>query len=238
MKRFYKIVDCVAEASGWQVRLDGRGIRTAAGQPQIVPARALAQAMAAEWADQADVINPGSFLLRDMADFAIDVISPDRAAAIRNLLAYGETDTLCYRAGEGDALLERQRAVWEPLLAAAEHRWDVQFARIGGVMHRPQPVATLTRLAQVLSALDDFTLAGLRNLASLAASLVIGLAALEPAADAPALWDAANLEEDWQIELWGKDADALALRARRLETFSAAAAFVRLLPTRCQSEKR
>ncbi len=229
MKRFYKIVATEAHDGLWRVTLDGRGIKTVSGRPQLVPTQALAQAMAAEWDVQGEEINPAAFLLRDMADYALDVVAPDRAAAIRSLLAYAETDTLCYRAEQGEALHERQMELWEPLLVAAERRWDVHFERIGGIIHRSQPTATLDRLEAVLAAKSDFALAALRNLASLAASLVIGLAALETAADLQALWDIANLEEDWQAELWGKDDEALALRALRQEAFNASARFAALV---------
>ena len=144
---------------------------------------------------------------------------------MRDLLAYAETDTLCYRADPDEALFERQWAIWEPLLAAAEARYDIHFERVSGIIHRPQPEATLARLARVMSAMDNFQLAALRNLASLAASLVLGLEALDPGADIEAIWDAANLEEDWQAELWGKEYEAQAKRARRRGIYTAAARF-------------
>lgn len=228
MKRFYKTVTTEAVDGGWEVRLDGRAIKTPGKRPQIVPTHALAEAMAAEWAGQGDEIDITAFALRDLADYAIDAVGTDRALVIRETLPFGETDTLCYRGDAGEALHERQLEVWEPLLAAAEQRWDVHFERIGGVIHRPQPEATRARLEAVLAAEDDFALSALRTLASLAASLVIGLAAIAPAADAAALWDAANLEEDWQAELWGKDAEAEALRARRFASFAATMRFAQL----------
>ena len=229
MKRFYKLVD-VAEvrdegATGWRVLLDGRGLKTVAGRAQIVPTRATAEALAAEWAGQGAEIDPTAFIYRDMADYALDVVAPDQPQAVRDLLAYAETDTLCYRADPDEALFERQWAIWEPLLAAAEARYDIHFERVSGIIHRPQPEATLARLARVMSAMDNFQLAALRNLASLAASLVLGLEALDPGADIEAIWDAANLEEDWQAELWGKEYEAQAKRARRLGIFTAAARF-------------
>lgn len=228
MKRFYKDVTVTEADGGWRVLLDGRAIKTAGGRAQIVPTQALGEALAAEWADQGEEIDAARFVARDTADYAIDVVGAERDTALHSLLAYAETDTLCYRAETGEALHDRQMEVWEPLLAAAEHRWDVHFERIGGVIHRAQPAATLVRLAAVLATYDDFTLAALRPLASLAASLTIGLAALSPDADGQTLWDAANLEEDWQVDLWGKDAEAEALREKRYASFAAAMDFARL----------
>lgn len=228
MKRFYREVTVAEAGSGFGVKLDGRAIKTVSARPQVLPTRALADVMADEWAGQGDEIDPARFLFRDMADYAIDVVSPDPAAAIDSLLPYAATDTLCYRAEPDEPFAARQRVMWEPLLAAAETRLGVRFVRISGVMHKPQPPETLARLREELARLDAFALAALRNTAGLAASLVIGLAALDPQADIDALWDAANLEEDWQVELWGKDWEAAELRAKRAAAFAAAARFAQL----------
>lgn len=228
MKRFYKAVSIAPVDGGWQVLLDGRPIKTAGKRAQIVASAALAEAMAAEWDGQGETIDPARFVLRDLADYAIDIVTPDRAAVIGELLPYAETDTLCYRGDEDEPLHARQIEVWEPVLAAAEQRWDVHFERATSIIHRPQPAATLARMEAVLAAESAFTLAALRTLASLACSLVVALAAIVPGADAAALWDAANLEEDWQVELWGKDAEAADLRERRLATFVAAIRFAEL----------
>lgn len=229
MKRFYKDVTVLAEDGGFRVALDGRGIRTQGGRPQIVPSAALAQAMAAEWALQGETIDTARFVFRDMADYAIDVVAPDPKAARSDLLPYAETDTLCYRAEPDEPLAARQRLLWEPLVTMAEARHGVTFTRVSGVMHKPQPAATLAALDRELASLSPFALAALRNTTSLAASLIIGLAALDPAADIPALWDAACVEEDWQAELWGKDDQAQAHRTRRGQAFAQAAQFADLL---------
>ncbi len=228
MKRFYKDVTLAREAEGWRVELDGRGVKTQGGSPQYVPTECLAAALAAEWAGQQEAIDPAAFLLRDIADYAIDVIRADRPASIAGVLRYAETDTLCYRADPDEPFYARQVEVWEPLLKAAEARWDVHFDRISGIIHRPQPETTLRRLEAVLTAQDDLTLAALNTLASLAASLVIALAAIDADANAAALWDAAELEADWQVEQWGEDYEATARREYRLATFVAAARFARL----------
>ncbi len=228
VKRFYQAVSVAAIADGWQVLLDGRAIKSVAGAAQIVPSEALAQALAAEWSGQPAVIDPARFVLRDMADAAIDLIARDRAAAIAALTAYAETDTLCYRADPDEPLYKRQIAVWEPLLTAAEARHAVQFTRISGIIHRPQPAATLAAMHRTLGELGDFPLAGLRVLANLAGSLVIGLAALEPGADIAALWLAANAEEEWQAELWGREPEAEERRAARGALFADAVRFAAL----------
>jgi len=228
VKRFYREVSLDHDYAGWRVLLDGRAVKTVGGRAQAIPTAALAEAMAAEWAGQGDEIDIARFAFRDLADYALDVVAPDPAAAIAGLLAYAETDTLCYRAEPDTALAARQEAVWEPLLAAAEVACGLRFTRVSGVIHQPQPATTLARLGDLLAAHDNFALAALHTMTSLAASLVVGLATLKPDADVSALWDAAELEEGWQAELWGRDAEAEARRARRRAAFAAAARFATL----------
>ena len=195
----------------------------------MVPTAALAEAMAEEWRGQGPEIAPAAFIYRDMADYALDVVAPDRDAAVAALLRYGETDTLCYRADPDEPLYRYQQERWDPVLGRAEARLGVHFRLVSGIIHRPQPEETLRALAGHLAGMDDFALAALRNLASLAASLSIGLLAIDAAPEeAEALWDLANLEEDWQAELWGKDEEALELRAIRRAGFLAAARFAAL----------
>ena len=229
MKRFWTHATVAAAGSGWQVLLDRRAVKTQAGSAQVVPSPALAAALADEWAAQGAAVDPDSLPLRDLADLAIDVFAPDHSGTIAALLRYAETDTLCYRAEPEDPLHTRQIELWEPLLLAAEARWQVQFNRVSGVIHRPQSADTLARFEQVLAAYDPFTLAALTTLSALSASLTISLAALEPGADATLLWDAANLEEDWQTTLWGSDVEAADRRARRLASFCAAQRFAQLV---------
>lgn len=227
MKRFYNAVATTLQGDCRQVTLDGRPLRTQAGAPQLVPTQALAELLAGEWRDQGEEIDPRSFPFRDLADYAIDRIAPDPAAAIATLLPYAETDTLCYRADPDEPLYRRQQELWEPLLARCEERHGVRFERASGVMHRRQPEATIAALRAALKREDEFTLSALNALASIAASLTIALAALEDGADAETLFAAANCEEDWQAEQWGWDEPAAKLRAARLEAFGKAMEFAR-----------
>lgn len=232
MKRFYKNVAVEPAAEGgWRVSLDGRGIKTQRGAAQIIPSRALAEKLAAEWAAQGEEIDPASFRFRDLADYAIDIATAEREATIDGVLRFAETDTLCYRADPDEPLYSRQQMLWEPVLGALETRYGIRFVRVSGIVHRPQPAETLVVLKDVLSNLDPFALAALNTMASLAASLAVALAALEPGADAEELWAVANTEEDWQAEQWGWEWTAEEKRARRLAEFTAAMEFAALSRT-------
>ena len=228
MKRFYSDVGLAQTDLGWTIGLDGRPVKTQGGRPQAVPSEALAHMLAQEWAEQGDTIDPAAFRYRDMTDYAIDVVAREPAPLVDKLLGYAETDTLCYRADPEDALFRRQQELWEPLVAGMEAREGVKLHRISGILHRPQTEDTLARLRARLSALDPFTLTALEQTTALAASLCIGLEALEPDADGEALWDAANLEEDWQADLWGRDEEAAARREKRKGDFLTAMTFAQV----------
>lgn len=228
MKRFWKDVSIQLLEGAYRVTLDGRPIRTQGGNPQTVPGEALAEALAAEWRAQGEEIDPTAFPLRDLADYAIDQVRTNRAAAIADLLRYAETDTLCYRADPDEPLYRRQQELWEPVATAFEARHGVRLERISGIIHRPQPAATLAKLGEVLAGHDDLVLAALATLAPLAASLTVALEALEPGAEPAALFAAANCEQDWQAALWGWDLEAERARATRLAAFEQAAQFARL----------
>ena len=229
MKRFYDEASVAEAEGGWQVTLDGRGLKTVEGTPQVVPTRARAEALSSEWADQGEEMNLDRFILRDQADFTIDQIQRDPAETIDKLLRFAETDTLCYRADPEDALFKRQQEEWEPLVSALEHREGIRLHRVSGIVHRQQPEESLERLRAQLESLDAFTLAGLFTLTSLAASLCIGLAVLEPDSDPEALWRAASLEEEWQADLWGRDGQAEERRTKRRAEFLKAAEWIALL---------
>jgi chaperone required for assembly of F1-ATPase len=230
IRRFYAEVTLGEVPGGWRVALDGRGVTTVGGAAQVVPNEALGEALAAEWRQQGERIDPCSLPLRDMADYAIDIVAPDPAKVNESLLAYAETDTLCYRADPEDPLFARQQEVWEPLLAAFEAAHGITLVRVSGVLHRPQPPRSLAVLGARLQALSPFALAGVEAMTKLAASLVVALAAHDAgdADEALALWRAACLEEDWQADLWGRDEEAEHRRARREADFLRACAFARL----------
>jgi chaperone required for assembly of F1-ATPase len=228
MKRFWKDATVEDTGGGWRVILDGRPVRTqGTGAPQVVPTRALAELLAREWAAQGPEIDASAFPCRDMSDYAIDVVAGARGETIAKLLRYAETDTLCYRADPDEPLWKRQQSLWEPLVTAFEAREGVRLDRVSGVLPRPLRAETLAALRPRLETLDPFTLAALETTTALSASLCVGLSALEPGSDPEALWDAAELEETWQAELWGSDALAEERRARRKRDFLRAVEFAR-----------
>ena len=228
MKRFYKTVATQERDGAWQVTLDGRGIKTVKGAPQLAPTLALAQALAKEWSDQGETLDPARFGLRDMTDYALDIVPNSRETIADTLVAYADTDTLLYRAEPDEPLFAEQNKVWEPIVQAFEAREGIALTRVSGIIHAQQSAQSLAHLRGRLDGLDPFVLAGLEAMTNLAASLTIGLSAIEAQADAQDLWRAACLEEEWQADLWGRDEEAEERRAKRESDFLRAREFVHL----------
>lgn len=229
MKRFWKEVTVQREVDGWTVRLDGRMLKTPARVDLLLPAEALAQAIGEEWRGVEETVDPRALPLTGFANAAIDRVQPDRAAFAAGLAKYAEADLACYRAEGPRALVERQAEHWDKLLAWARRRFDVDFAITSGVVHVAQPAATVERLSHAVAALDAFHLAGMSPLVTIGGSLVAALAVLEKAMTVKEAWRAVSLDERWQLEQWGSDAEAEAALENRKRDFFAAAKFLNLL---------
>ena len=226
MKRFWKEVTVDAELG---VRLDGRPVRTPGRAPLLLPTGMLAEAVADEWRNVAEDIDPRAMPLTGIANAAIDHIVPDSEAFATGLAAYGESDLLCYRADGPPDLVARQAALWDPPLDWARDRYDVHFEIATGVMHRVQPAATIERLGVAIAARAAFDLAPLSPVVTITGSLVLALALAERAMAAEAVWTAANLDEDWQAEKWGLDDLAIKTREAHQRDFDAAVRFLSLV---------
>jgi chaperone required for assembly of F1-ATPase len=229
VKRFWKVADVAREGDGWGVILDGRVLRTPARAALNVPSEALARAIADEWNSVEGEVDPRDLLLTGLANAAIDRVAPDPQAFAAGLARYAEADLACYRAEGPPALVERQSAAWDALLDWARRRFDVDFRSTSGLLHVPQPSATVDRLGHAVAALDPFRLAGLSPLVTIGGSLVAALALIEGAITPEAAWDAVSVDERWQLDQWGADAEAEQVLANRRRDFLAAARFLELL---------
>ena len=229
MKRFWKAASVEPADAGWAIALDGRPVRTPVRQPLIVPTQDLAEAIAAEWNAVSDTVDPMAMPLTGLANAAIDRIAPDRATFAASIAKYGEGDLLYYRADRPAALAERQAAAWDPPLAWARRRFDVDFVVTEGFAHVPQPAATISRLTAAVRALDPFQLAGLSQLVTIGGSLILGLAVRDKYESAAEAWDRAIVDERWQAEQWGADEEAEKVLAARRRDFLGAAEFLALL---------
>jgi chaperone required for assembly of F1-ATPase len=226
MKRFYKTVSVSAERG---ILLDTRPIRTPKKALLTLPTNALAEGVAEEWRAQGDDIKPETMRLTGLANSAIDLIGPDPKAFAPGLAAYSESDLLCYRADDPPELVSRQLDAWEPLLEWAQKRYDVTFTRVSGIMHKPQPAETITRLGSAIGTRDAFELAALSHIVTISGSLLIALAVLERQIEPDAAFDVAHLDELYQAEQWGEDWMAADARVLRRADFVSACRFLHLL---------
>ena len=229
MKRFWKEVAVEADGAGWGIRLDGRPVRTPARAHLVLPTRALADAVADEWRSVDDTVDPRAMPLTGLANAAIDRVAPGREAFAEALARYAEADLACYRADGPSGLIVEQEDQWDPLLAWARRRFDVDFVTTSGLMHVAQPPATVERLSHAVAALDPFRLAGLSPLVTIGGSLIAALAVLEEALTTKQAWTAVSVDERWQLEQWGSDAEAEAALENRRRDFLAASRFLELL---------
>ena len=223
MKRFWSEVAVTPERG---VLLDGRPVRTPGRLPLRLPTDALAELVAAEWGTVDDTIDPRAMPMTGLANAAIERISADPAAFAATLARYAENDLLCYRAESPPELVARQAALWNPPLAWAQTRYDIHFVVATGIIHRPQPPATLARVGEALAALDPFALAALSPITTLTGSVVLALGLTERAITADDAWQAATLDDAWSAEQWGEDAQAAALLEARRSEFDAAITFL------------
>jgi len=229
VKRFWKDVAVVKQEGGWTIALDGKPVRTPARAALILPRQALADAVAEEWRSSGEQVEPREMPLTGLANAAIDRVAPDPTAFVATLSRYAEADLACYRAQGPRALVARQEALWDDLLGWARRRFDVDFAITDGLIHVAQPAATVERLSYAVAALDAFHLAGLSPLVTIGGSLIAALAELEGAMSPEAAWQAVSIDEQWQLEQWGADAEAEAAFDARRRDFFAAARFLQLL---------
>ncbi|MBI3516001.1 MAG: ATPase [Proteobacteria bacterium] len=228
MKRLYRSAAVIDHADGYGVALDDKPVNTPVGGVLVVPTRALAAAIVAEWAAQGDTVMPHTMPLMQLMATALDRVAPARTAAIDELLRYGGTDLLCYRADAPPDLVERQAAIWQPLVDWAELRYGAPLAVTQGLMPRPQPAAALAALRVALEPLDAPSLTGLLAATGAAGSLILALALRERRLSAEEAWALSLLDETFQIERWGEDAAAAQRRTALRADLIAAARFLEL----------
>lgn len=229
MKRFYTAVTVTADPEGFRIRLDGKELRSPAKRPLPLRNAGLAEAIAAEWAAQGEEIRPQSMPLMRLASTACDLVRDRSAQIAAETGRYAETDLLCYRAEWPEDLRARQQALWQPLLDWAALRFDAPLAVTGGIVPVAQPAASLAALRLQLAALEPLTLAAVADLTASCGSLVLALAIWDGRLDAAQATEAALLDERFQAERWGEDAEAEARLRDIAASIEAGARFLQLL---------
>ena len=242
MKRFYKQVSvgpanvgpasvdpASGEQGGYAVLLDGRPIRSPAKRALDAPTEALAQVMAEEWDAQGEKIIPADMPITALPYPALDHIGPNRDAILAELAGYGETDLICYFAGDDRELMARQEAAWRPMLVWSEGDLGIALKETTGIMPVTQDADVSARFMNHLSGFDDWRLAAISEATSLSGSIVLGLALACSAIDADGLYQASLVDELYQAENWGSDHEADERRRNILASLANAERYLGLL---------
>lgn len=226
-KRFYKEATAgeaeTPGASGWRLLLDGRAAKTPGRHPLAFPTRALAEAVAAEWAAQVDLIDPRAMPITRIANSIIDGVVPHPAPVADEIVKYAGSDLLCYRADAPASLVEKQAAAWDPVLAWARDTLGARLILSEGVMHVTQPAGAIAAIRRALPADDGWRIGAVHVVTTLTGSALIAIALLHGRLTADQAWTAAHVDEDFQIAQWGEDEEAAERRAARRREMMAAA---------------
>jgi chaperone required for assembly of F1-ATPase len=228
-RRFYRQVEHIPVEAGWQITLDGKVLRSPARADLILPTEPLASAIRAEWDAQQDHVLPHSMPLMQLASTAIDRVALNHEKVAAEIAGYAASDLICYHADMPEELVRRQAQSWQPLLDWANHRFDTALRATTGIVAIRQSPHSLARFERVAHGLDTWRLTALANLTGTTGSLIIGLAVLEGYLTPEQAVLAAQLDELFQAERWGEDAEALQRRQALAREVADTANFLTLL---------
>lgn len=226
-KRFYEKAGIAEEGDLFVVTLDGKPVRTPARRPLAAPTRALAQAIADEWQTQTDVIDPAHMPLTRLANSIIDGVADKPAEVHDEIVKYLGSDLLFYRADGPEGLIERQAHAWDPIVRWAAEKLGARFIMVEGVVFAAQPDKAIAAAAKAIPT-NIWQLGATHSVMTLTGSALLALALDHDAIDAEQAWKAAHVDEDWQMEQWGRDTLAMERRAHREAEMKAAATVLRL----------
>jgi chaperone required for assembly of F1-ATPase len=229
-RRFYRQVAVQSHPEGWEVTLDGKILRSPAKAPLVLPGEELAHAIRAEWDAQTDRIQPQSMPMMQLASTVVDRVQPNRERVVQDIAAYGGSDLICYRAEAPQGLVQRQEEHWQSLMDWANARFDVALRSTTGIMAIEQSPQSLATFRRVIERLDPWRLTALASITTVTGSLVIALAIFDGRLTVEGAVAAAHLDELFQAEQWGVDAEALARRNGQANEIADAVRFLGLLP--------
>lgn len=229
-KRFYKTVSVAPAESGFAIHLDGRPVRTPGKAVMVLPNEKAAALVAAEFDAQGDVIDPVTMPVMRLVNTAIDGVASDPQAVLEDVLRFASSDLLCYRADGPQGLVDRQNRSWDPVLDWARSGLGARFNLAEGIVHVEQPRETLAVLGSHLGQRSEpMRLAAIHVMTSLTGSALLALAVDFGEIHGEEAWAAAHIDEDWQIEHWGQDAEAVGRRAARKRDMIAAVSLLEAL---------
>lgn len=225
-KRFYKVAAVQPAEGGFAVGLDGRVPKTPGMKPVVVPTAEIAEALAAEWSAQGEFIDPRNMPLVRLVNSAVEAGEESRAPLRAEIVKYAGNDLLLYRADAPEGLVRKQEELWDAALVTLARHFDVAFQPTIGIVHQPQPAATLGKLAAVLEDEPLLPLTAMNAITSITGSGLLAIAHRHGLMSPEEAWLAAHVDEDYNVEFWGEVEEITTRRAKRRAEFDAA---VRLL---------
>ena len=227
-KRFYAHASVAEGADGFAITLDGKPIRTPSGRPLVAPIREIADAIAAEWEAQQELIDPLTMPLTRFANSVVDGVVERVEAVADDVAKYLGSDLLFYRAGHPEVLVAREAKHWDPVVFWAAETLGAHFMLAEGIVHVRQPEPAIAAAREVFPG-DPWSIAALHVVTTLTGSALLALALLHGVLDQEQVWAAAHVDEDWNVEKWGVDEEVAARRKARLVDFGAAASILTAL---------
>jgi chaperone required for assembly of F1-ATPase len=228
-KRFYEKADYEPRDGVFCLVLDGKPTFTPAKNPLEIPSAALAKAIAKEWEQQAEQIDPSAMLLTKLANSALDHVKDRRQQVIDDIVNFAGSDLICYMAEDPQELMMKQMAAWGPALDWLRQGLAADFEVTHGINHVAQSEQSLGQVRLALKDLDAFSLTSIHTMTTLMGSALLTLAHIAGMYDVASIWQSAHIDEDWQMSKWGKDGEALARREQRWREMEAASRFLDLL---------
>ena len=219
--RFYTSVATTEVPEGFAVTLDGKTIRTPSRRLLAAPRRVIAEALRAEWDAQSETIDPAQMPMTRLANSILDGVADRPGEVGADIVTYLGSDLLFYRADRPEGLVARQGAAWDPIVRWAADDLGARFVLAQGIVHVRQPDRAIAAARAAIPA-DAWIVGALHSITTLTGSALLALALLRGFRDAETIWRAAHVDEDWNFEKWGFDAEALTRRAGREIEFNAA----------------
>ena len=208
MKRFYKDVSVKKAGESFQILLDGKPVKTPAKAALVLPTMALAKAIAAEWQAQIEEIKTEAMPLTRLSNSSIDRTRLYKDIVIDEMVNYARHDLLCYRAEGPKDLIKAETAAWDPYIKWVGENLTLKFKVTTGIETVTQDPDSMARLKAMLSLLDEFKLTALHTATTLSGSAILALALWEGLNPADKIWTASQVDEIYQAEKWGEDAEA------------------------------
>jgi len=231
-QRFYKSATLVSvddTFESWGIELDGRPVRTPSGNALNAPVKRLAEAMVTEWNNQGKQVIPASMPLCGLANAAVDRIGPQRTTFIEKIKGHANSDLVCYWAEFPPDLVKSQHDTWQPLIDWANKSFGTAFQTTVGIKHIDQPEESISIMGQEAGKFDDFALAAFTDLETTLGSVIIAMSLYHQKINLDQAFDAAFLDELFQIDRWGEDQEAAERRKGVREELAATHNFINLL---------